>query len=87
MRFTVIWLPKAEERLTEIWLAAADQAAVSAASDDIDRLLMVNPLGVGEPRTAKIRYLYQMPLAVYYEVVPADRLVRVRSVWRPPTSA
>jgi hypothetical protein len=84
MKFTVSWFPSAGNRLTEIWLAATDQAEVSAASDAIDRMLATNPLGLGEVRTAKIRYLLVPPLAVYYEVRLLDRLVIVRNVWRPP---
>jgi hypothetical protein len=84
MTFTVSRFPSAEQRLAELWLAASDQADVSAASDEIDRPLTTNPLDQGEVRTAKIRYLLIPPLAVYYEVRLLDRLVIVRNVWRPP---
>jgi len=84
MKFTVSWFPSAEKRLAELWLAAPDKPEVSAASDEIDRLLAISPLDMGELRTAKIRYLLVPPLAVYYEVRLLDRLVIVRNVWRPP---
>ena len=84
MKFTVSWFASAEKRLAELWLAASDKAELSAASDEIDRRLATNPLGMGELRTAKIRYLFVPPLAVYYEVQLLDRLVVVRNVWRPP---
>ena len=85
MKFTVTWFPSAEQRLTELWLAASDKAGVSAAADEIDKILGSNPLGVGEVRTRKIRHLNIPPLAVYFEVSLLDRVVVVRDVWQPPT--
>ena len=85
MRFTVAWLKAAENRLADIWLAASEKAQISAAADAIDQALAANPLGIGEPRTAKIRYLEVPPLAVYYEVRLLDQLVVVRAVWRLPS--
>ena len=84
MKFTVTWFPPAEDRLAELWLAASDKAELSAASDAIEQLLESNPIGVGEKRTKKIRYLHVPPLAVYYEVRLLDRIVLIRGIWRPP---
>ena len=53
----------------------------------IDQLLAINPLGIGEARTAKIRLLVEPPLGIYYEVRTADRIVQVRAIWRWPSQA
>jgi hypothetical protein len=36
MNFTVIWVYDAQDQLAEIWMAAADRSAVSAASHRLD---------------------------------------------------
>jgi hypothetical protein len=43
MKYTVVWRPKAEARLAELWMAAADRNEVAQASDDFDRLVAHNP--------------------------------------------
>jgi hypothetical protein len=84
MNFTVVWFPSAKQRLAELWLEANDKQYVTQAADQIDVLLRTNPIGVGEERTALVRYLFQPPIGVYYQVRPNDRVVEVRAVWRPP---
>jgi hypothetical protein len=84
MSFTVTWLPHVQDQLAKIWLDDDDHAGVSAAADRIDQVLAKDPSSVGEPRTARIRYLVINPLGVYYEVRMQDRLVQVRAVWRLP---
>lgn len=49
MRFTVIWSVIALDQLTELWLNAADQNAVTAAQHQIDQLLLVDPDTQGVP--------------------------------------
>jgi plasmid stabilization system protein ParE len=39
MRYTVVWLPSAEEELANIWNGAADRQAVSRAANEIEILL------------------------------------------------
>jgi len=85
MKFTVIWKPKSERGLASIWLTADDRAAVTAAANEIDRLLRSRPLAVGESRSGNIRVLVIPPLAVHYEVLEDDCLVNVMTVsYRPP---
>ena len=43
MKYTVVWLDTVRDELTNIYLAAADKKAVSAASDRIDRELRIDP--------------------------------------------
>ena len=44
MKYTVEWLPIAEDQLAGIWLKATDRNAVSAAVHAIDALLERDPL-------------------------------------------
>jgi plasmid stabilization system protein ParE len=83
MRYTVLWRPSAEQRLAEIWTAAADRAAVARAADSIDAKLAQNPLSQGESRVGNTRVLFVDPLGVYFEVVVDDLRVWVFDVWRP----
>ena len=82
MTFTVIWSPKAKGTLAQLWNDAPGRQAVTEAADAIDVLLRTDPLDVGESRVANIRILTVFPLAVYYDVREADRLVSVWAVWR-----
>ena len=81
MKYTVVWVGTAEQALTEIWLAAKDRNAVSAAAQSIDHALETNPLGVGESRDFGQRIVFVAPLAVIYSVRSQENLVRVRRVW------
>ena len=52
MTYTVVWIPKAQDDLTAIWLNAADRATISKAANSLDRELTQNPAAVGESRPA-----------------------------------
>jgi hypothetical protein len=82
MTFTVVWKPEAERTLAEVWTAARDRQVVTDAADAIEALLRSAPLEVGESRVANMRILVVLPLVVYYDVKPDDRLVAVWAVWR-----
>ena len=82
MMYTVIWRPAAERQLASLWTNAEDRQSVTQAADDIDALLRTSPLEVGESRVSNIRILTVSPLAVYYDVHEADRLVAVWAVWQ-----
>ena len=76
MKFAVVWKPKADNQLTEIWLDSADRAEITAAARDIDQKLERNPLDVGESRSGNDRLMFEGPLSVYYRVdVPAQRVL------------
>ncbi len=76
MRYTVTWLPSAQQELARLWMQAADKQAVTAASHRIDRLLRSAPLLVGSARGRYRRFLLA-PLEVVYSVSPPDLLVEV----------
>ena len=83
MRYTVVWLPSAEEELANIWNGAADRQAVRRAADQIEVLLRTSSQvrgGNGEGTHAFTIF----PLAVIFEVSPDDRKVTVVEVFHVP---
>ena len=82
MKFTVIWLPSAESRLLQIWLAARDRQAIQEANADIELVLANQPLTAGESRVGSFRIYCSGPLAVVYSVSELDRMVKVAEVTR-----
>jgi hypothetical protein len=81
MKYTVVWIPDAEQELAAIWMAAPDRNAVTAAAHIIDTLLREDPETRGESREHDRRVLLEAPLGVLFKVLPDDRLVRVLGVW------
>lgn len=81
MRFTVSWTPTAQQDLAAVWLAAADRNAVTSAANVVDTLLATNPESRGDLRFDTVRTLAVPPLGVDFEVVEADRIVYVLTVW------
>ena len=81
MRFTVVWAPAAEAQLTEVWLAATDRRNISDTANQIDQDLRDDPVTVGESREPGYRIHLRPPLGVTFEILPADRIVRVLQVW------
>jgi plasmid stabilization system protein ParE len=79
--YTVRWTRKAQDRqLTNIWLAATDRRAVTAAAHQVDQLLRTDPASQGESRSGNRRLLIVRPLAVMFKVIEAERRVVVFSV-------
>lgn len=87
MKWTVVYRPSAQGQLADVWLRAHDPQAVAEAADEIDRILAINPLEVGESRGGMERIIIETPLTVLYQVFPEDALVEVFSVfyWRRRT--
>ena len=79
-RYTVVWLRDAVEELAEIWLAAADRAAVTAASDEIDRALATDAANKGRPLSEGLRVYDTPPLRAVFSVTESDRKVEVARV-------
>ena len=80
MRYTVVWLPSAEEELANIWNGAVDRQAVSRIADEIEVLLRTSSQargGNGEGTHAFTIF----PLAVILEVSPDDRKVTILEVF------
>ncbi len=51
MKYSVIWLPSAEDDLATIWTNAPNRDAVSNAARQIDIQLATNPQDAGESRS------------------------------------
>ncbi len=82
MRFTVIWLPAAEQKLTEIWLASANKPILTRLIDELDADLRNRPLTVGESRDDVSRIAFAGSVVAEFEVHEADCRVIVSAVWR-----
>jgi hypothetical protein len=84
MRFTVTWIPSGQDELAALWVEAdpGDRARITAAANAIDARLQVDPQSAGESRPDGRRILYELPLAVIFEVKELDRIVTVLTVWR-----
>jgi hypothetical protein len=82
MRYTVIWTPTALNVLAAIWNQAEDRNAVTAASNEMDRVLAAAPREQGESRKGNVRVMFANPLGVEYEVIEDDLKVEVLAVWR-----
>lgn len=82
MKYTVIWLKKAEDQLAHLWLNAPDRAEVTTAADAIDAMLRLNPAERGESRSDRSRILFEGVLAVLFEVDEPNRIVYVTAVKR-----
>jgi hypothetical protein len=72
--FEVEWIETAAHRLANAWLGADSKtrAAITAASHEIDDLLMLDPVHAGESRDVDRRIVIAEPLAATY-VVDEDR--------------
>jgi len=81
---TVVWHAGAEKLLAEIWLQATDRPSIGEASNEIDRLLRTNPETRGRRLNQRTRCVSVPPLQVVFEVIDADRLVRIAHVRRVP---
>jgi hypothetical protein len=79
-RYTVVWVESALEELTELWLAASDRAAVTAATTAIDRELAEDAPQKGVELSEGLRALFSPPLRVIFEVRGPDRVAEVLRV-------
>jgi plasmid stabilization system protein ParE len=82
MRYTVVWVPSAEDDLAKIWMEATNRSAVASAADTIDGLLREDPHRQGESHYDGVRTLSVSPLGIDFEVRGEDRLVKVLAVWK-----
>jgi hypothetical protein len=82
MKYTVVWLPHAENELARLYNAARDKQAVTDAANQLERELSRSPGVVGESRGIKLRVTFEKPLGILYEVSEADRKVQLIHVWR-----
>ena len=82
MKYTVLWVPKAEQELARIWMEAKDRKAVTTAAHSIEFELRHDPNSKGESREFDRRILLVPPLGVLFKVRPEDRFIHVLSIWR-----
>jgi hypothetical protein len=79
-RYTVVWLRDATDELGEIWLAAQDRNAITAASAIIDRELASDATAKGKPLSEGLRVYDAPPLRAVFSVRDPDRKVEVARV-------
>jgi hypothetical protein len=84
MRYTVIWRETALQQLANIWIAAADRAAVNRAVDDVDAELADDPDQKGEDYFGA-RYILNAVLWALFHVFPDDPMVHLLQVGGPGT--
>ncbi len=80
-----IWMPRAENHLAELWMAAPDRNAVTHAASAIDADLEVLPNSVGKQVFDTVREHSNAVLSVEFEVVEENRYVYVLDVWGTKT--
>lgn len=79
-QFTVTWWRDAQNDLAEIWMTAADSAAVTRAANEIDRLLARDPSAAIEDQHEGLCRTTVDPLIVQFTINDQDRLVTVLTV-------
>ncbi len=82
MNYTVKWVKRALDQLAAVWMAAADRAAVTAASHRLEQEIAADPSGRGLPRGLPVVYTaIELPLGIEYEIVEKDKKVRILRLW------
>ncbi|QDU23164.1 hypothetical protein [Urbifossiella limnaea] len=85
MSYAVVWAPTAERQLAAVWTAAADRAAVTAASAWLDKRLASDPLRFGRPIDSSVHRSGSFDgLGVEFEVIEDDKRVIVHGVFTVP---
>lgn len=79
MRYTVVWLPSADDELALLWVQAPDRQALSDAAKRIEQALRIDPDQKGFEQDG-LWYYTDPPLTVAYELSPDDRLVTILQV-------
>ena len=79
MRYTVTWVPAAQDELARIWMNAADRNQITRAAALIDRILGSDPTRRAVPEGDEYRLVVR-PLAVLFSFSPDDCLARVLEV-------
>ncbi|MGL6095952.1 MAG: hypothetical protein ACRC7O_09175 [Fimbriiglobus sp.] len=81
MNYQVVWLSGAEGQLAAVWVAAADRAAVTSASEWFERQLRQTPDRLGKQEFDTVRSATHGPLGIEFEVDDPSGRVVVLSVW------
>lgn len=80
MKYQVVWLPRAINRLARAYLMARrDERAneLTAAAAIADRKLELDPVAHSESRSGRSRILTELPLVLYFIVDEVDQTVYV----------
>lgn len=81
--YTVVWLNEAIDELGEVWIAAGDRKAVTAASAKIDIELANDAATKGRPLSEGLLVFDSPPLRAVYWINDVDlkvEILRVRSL-------
>ncbi len=81
MKYTVIWVKLAQDRLASLWLSSRFASQITTAADWFEASLAVRPYDISESRTANLRIAFNEPLAIRFLVDEADKKVFVIDVW------
>ena len=82
MRFTVVYVPGAEQNLAAAWLSSPDREAVTTAAHQLEQELAADPLHCGESRGSSVsRVRFLPPLGITFDVVVDDATVYISAVW------
>jgi hypothetical protein len=79
MRYTVVWLPAADDELALLWIQAQDRQALSNAAKRIEQALRIDPDHKAFEQGG-YWYYTDSPLTVAFELSPDDRLVTILQV-------
>jgi hypothetical protein len=89
MNWRVIWRKRTAERLSVYQFLARergrDPLALPRAIEEIDRLLSIDPLTVGESRHGNERVLIVRPLSVFYEAFEDEMVVLIYAAVHYPS--
>ena len=82
MNYIVHWTDAALDELADVWNVAADRNAVTAAAHRLEQEIAANPYGRGIFRVSSGNYTaVDLPLGMEYDIIEADKTVRVLLVW------
>jgi hypothetical protein len=82
MKYAIAYNTFAIDDLASVWLTATDRTQVTQSIREIEMLLTLHPLKVGESRESSVRrLLHQPPLGIVYEVIEDDKRVIVQGVF------
>jgi hypothetical protein len=82
MSYQVVWGPRAEAMLADVWLDSPDRNAVASAAAWLDARLLRQPLTLGESRDSSVhRIACRPPLGIEFEIIEDDKRVIVQGVF------
>ncbi len=82
IRYTVVWPVGARDELVDLWIAASDRDAITAAANSIDLELSEDATEKGIELSEGLRALFAPPLRVLFAAREGDRVVEVLRVRR-----